>query len=316
MKTKEELIEMLGEDRIEELFEALKLSAEHIQDEVVLIKSHWKTLKRQEVAGTIDQDNLDVGYAKVRQKLLNIIKTVDAPPPDSHSPTNRETTTFISKTIRVEQQKPQDWPKAENANKTKPSAIWKYTLIALAGAVVLFIVLSRFAKKSAQATPNSTEKEIGKAHKDEAPTTVLPESTTKPETTRPEVARRPILRKTVLKVAREAQVQFLTSSRKVGYEVTGAQLEPIGGNEAALNIKINCSNKGAYPLNFWNSSFRLEVDGAKRRLSPVGELNQVVAARADAEGEVSFTVPTTAKGFTLYIQDFDQEKAIRLDIPE
>lgn len=74
MKTQAELIQLLSENRISDVFEALVQSQPKSENALVLLQSKWHALKSQEVAGAIDSQELELGYAQVRQGLLNIIK--------------------------------------------------------------------------------------------------------------------------------------------------------------------------------------------------------------------------------------------------
>jgi hypothetical protein len=57
-----------------------------------------------------------------------------------------------------------------------------------------------------------------------------------------------------------------------------------------LRFTVRCTNNGAFPMNFWDSSFRLVVDGVPR--APISGLNEVVDGRSAKEGDVVFEVPT------------------------
>ena len=49
------------------------------------------------------------------------------------------------------------------------------------------------------------------------------------------------------------------------------------------------TNNDRFPTNFWDSSFRLILDGVP--LAPEGGLNEVVASQAAKEGDVLFVIP-------------------------
>jgi hypothetical protein len=122
------------------------------------------------------------------------------------------------------------------------------------------------------------------------------------------------LSKVKLKLATNRIAKFYTTSRKISYEVLDAELEPTGDKRSLLHIQVLFKNADRFPVNFWNSSFRLEAGGEKRRLAPVGDLNEVVPAQSDKEGIVTFAVPADARSFQLFIQDYDKEKGILIEI--
>jgi Effector-associated domain 11 len=252
----EQLLLLLSEDRIDALFEALVEAKPEQYDQIILLKSRWHNLQNQEIAGTIDQDDLAVGNAQVRQSLLSIIKTKAG-------------------------QMPTPNPKAE-------SRLWMF---ALAGALAIGLISGAYVMFSGK-----TEEVGGK----ERPLEDLVQ------------ANQEITEPIQLLVDGANEVVFHSESRNVSYEIDVATLMPTDDIEAELNIGIVCHNEDRYPINFWNSSFRLETDAAKLRLSPIGQLNHVVPERTSKEGVVTFAVPQNARDFRLIIQDFDQEKVIRL----
>jgi hypothetical protein len=136
-----------------------------------------------------------------------------------------------------------------------------------------------------------------------------PQPTIKVETIKPAV-----LSKVKLKLASNRIAKFYTTSRKISYEVLDAELEPADDKRSLLHVQVLFKNADRFPINFWNSSFRLEVDGEKRRLAPTGDLNEVVPAQSDKEGVVTFSVPADARNFQLFIQDYDKEKGILIEI--
>ena len=67
----------------------------------------------------------------------------------------------------------------------------------------------------------------------------------------------------------------------------------------SLHIQVRLLNESPYPANFWDSTFRLLVDGVPR--SPVSHLNEVVDGRSAKEGEVEFIVPSSATSLVLQL---------------
>jgi hypothetical protein len=74
------------------------------------------------------------------------------------------------------------------------------------------------------------------------------------------------------------------------YRILSARLEPYNAEKDALRFTIRCTNKGAYPMNFWDRSFRLLVDNVPR--APISGLNDIVDGQSAKEGDVVFEVPT------------------------
>lgn len=77
-----------------------------------------------------------------------------------------------------------------------------------------------------------------------------------------------------------------------------------------LRIAVRFYNRGPYPANFWNASFRLLVDGIPR--APTGDLNKVVEGHSAQEGDVEFTVPAKAASLVLQIRIGEETTEIAL----
>jgi hypothetical protein len=71
-------------------------------------------------------------------------------------------------------------------------------------------------------------------------------------------------------------------------------------------------NHQSYDTNFWDSSFRLIVDGLP--MAPVGGLNEVVAGRSAKDGDVLFVVPRGTPRATLRITHANDGTDVRLDL--
>jgi hypothetical protein len=83
------------------------------------------------------------------------------------------------------------------------------------------------------------------------------------------------------------------------YTILSAQLAPFNAENRFLKLTIRCMVDYSYDINFWDRSFRLVIDGAER--SPSNSLNQLVAAQSAKEGEIIFSVPTSARFVVLRI---------------
>ncbi len=77
-----------------------------------------------------------------------------------------------------------------------------------------------------------------------------------------------------------------------------------------LTISLRATNNGPYPVNFWNSNFRLLVDDVPQ--APVGELNKVVEGRSAQTGDVEFTYPANSRSLALRIVMGDTSTEIPL----
>jgi hypothetical protein len=89
------------------------------------------------------------------------------------------------------------------------------------------------------------------------------------------------------------------------YKVLSARVEPMNTENLALKLTIRCTNNDLYPINFWNNSFRLLVDGVPR--SPINDLNELVEAQSASEGELVFDFPVSTREIILKIGDPGKE---------
>jgi hypothetical protein len=83
------------------------------------------------------------------------------------------------------------------------------------------------------------------------------------------------------------------------YKILSARLEPYNAEKDALRFTVRCTNNSPYSMNFWDSSFRLLVDGVPR--APISALNEVVEARSAEEDDIVFEVPTGENKVVLQI---------------
>lgn len=94
------------------------------------------------------------------------------------------------------------------------------------------------------------------------------------------------------------------------YSVVALQTEVRTTRESGLRVTVRVSNRGNYPLNFWNASFRLLADGLL--LSPVGDLNKIVQGNSAEQGDVEFVYPASATDLVLRIMLNEENADIRL----
>ena len=83
------------------------------------------------------------------------------------------------------------------------------------------------------------------------------------------------------------------------YKILSARLEPYNAEKDALRFTIRCTNNDDYPMNFWDRSFRLLVDGVPR--APISGLNEMVEGKSAKEGDIVFEVPTGENKVVLQI---------------
>lgn len=118
-----------------------------------------------------------------------------------------------------------------------------------------------------------------------------------------------------IKPAETAQydVNFAMTIIKAGdydYTILESSLKPTSPDNRELKVKLRLMNNDRYQANFWNSTFRLSVDGVPT--SPTGELNELVDDHAAKDGFVTFDVPKEAKELIFMIMDHD--KAIKIPV--
>ena len=70
-------------------------------------------------------------------------------------------------------------------------------------------------------------------------------------------------------------------------------------------------NGERFPTNFWDESFRLQVDGILS--APVGNLNKLVPAQSAAEGVVEFVIPAAAQAVVL-VRQADESTEVAVDL--
>ena len=73
------------------------------------------------------------------------------------------------------------------------------------------------------------------------------------------------------------------------------------GTAAELRLRIRLANDGSSAVNFWDSSFRLSVNGEE--LAPTSDLNEIVMDHSLRNGVVTFQLPPRARRVVLRILD-------------
>lgn len=99
-------------------------------------------------------------------------------------------------------------------------------------------------------------------------------------------------------------------SGDVEYELLRAQARPDADGKITLTFSVRCTNYGRYDLNFWDSTFRLNVAGIST--APDSGLNELVAGDASKAGDVTFTVPASTREAALRIKFLGGESTVKV----
>jgi hypothetical protein len=98
----------------------------------------------------------------------------------------------------------------------------------------------------------------------------------------------------------------------VEYRVLSATIGRRNMERLELKMTIRATNHGTVPMNFWDATFRLEVDGVPR--APTSGLNELVAANSAGEGEVVFAFDDTIETLALLIGHGKDKTRVPLDL--
>ena len=106
----------------------------------------------------------------------------------------------------------------------------------------------------------------------------------------------PVLPKVVL--AGPGEVSF-EKYRPSTYTVLGIEALPRTPTHYVLDFRVRLLTRSSMDMNFWDSGFRLLIDGLPS--APDSNLNELVAGNATKEGKVSFQVPYGARRLALRV---------------
>ena len=105
------------------------------------------------------------------------------------------------------------------------------------------------------------------------------------------------------------------SEARVGditYRVLSASIARRNMEQLSLTLEVRATNRRTTPTNFWDRSFRLEVDGVPR--APVGGLNEVLAGGSAGKVEVLFVFDDTVETLVLLLGDDKDKTRVPLDL--
>lgn len=105
------------------------------------------------------------------------------------------------------------------------------------------------------------------------------------------------------------------SEARVGditYRVLSASIARRNMEQLSLTLEVRATNRRTTPTNFWDRSFRLDVDGVPR--APVGGLNEVLAGGSAVKGEVLFVFDDTVETLVLLLGDDKDKTRVPLDL--
>jgi hypothetical protein len=84
------------------------------------------------------------------------------------------------------------------------------------------------------------------------------------------------------------------------YKILEAKLDRLAPSKLRLQFRIRLTNNDAYPVNFWNRTFRLLENGVPR--SPISDLSESVEGHSAKEGLVEFAVPESVQHVLLQVR--------------
>jgi hypothetical protein len=115
-----------------------------------------------------------------------------------------------------------------------------------------------------------------------------------------------------VQLAGPAEVVF-SKIRKSTYTVLALTPEPGGPAGWRLRIRMRLSSaSGSGGMNFWDSSFRLLIDGVPR--APDSRLNEIVDSGSSKDGDVTFDVPNGTQTLALRVLHYNEAADLPLTL--
>lgn len=96
------------------------------------------------------------------------------------------------------------------------------------------------------------------------------------------------------------------------YKILAIQLDRYNVEKLSLRLTVRMTNNDHYPVNFWDESFRLLVDGAP--IAPVSRLNKLLHSCGAEEGEIEFVIPVTTQSAALKIEHLNESTEILIKL--
>lgn len=98
------------------------------------------------------------------------------------------------------------------------------------------------------------------------------------------------------------EVTFLFSTGgEITYNLLSGQLKDAGGGVQHLSIRVRCSPHTGNGVNFWDDTFRLEVDNSGALLAPSSGLNELVEDNSFKDDALLFELRTPFSSLSLAI---------------
>lgn len=106
-----------------------------------------------------------------------------------------------------------------------------------------------------------------------------------------------------------------SAGNEISYRILSGEMKSLGGDARQLSFTIRCSARKGYGVNFWDDTFRLELDEAGALLAPSSGLNEVVENNSYKDGAVSFVVkgPFSSMKFAM-VSPWDKEDIRKLPV--
>lgn len=101
----------------------------------------------------------------------------------------------------------------------------------------------------------------------------------------------------------DAIVFTASTGDEVSYRFLNGQLKDTGGGARQLSFTARCQARKGYGVNFWDDSFRLELDGNGLFLAPSSDLNEVVENNSYKDGVLSFELKEPFSSLSLLISN-------------
>jgi hypothetical protein len=112
------------------------------------------------------------------------------------------------------------------------------------------------------------------------------------------------------KITLDGPAELAFTSPHTTYTILAVGSEARRPGVFGLRVRIRMHVQEPYDANFWDSRFRLLVDG--QPIEPDSRLNEVVGGNAAKDADVTFEVPAGARSLALRVQHTAQERG---DVP-